>query len=152
VAAKGSYGLRVRHVEAREGELDGKKYKEVRHYATLVFEVEEYPALPRAVSSFGAAVADGWLYVYGGHGAKTHQYSTEAVLGTFHRLKLSDPRAWEELPGGPAIQGLALVAHKGKLYRLGGMQPLNKPGEKADNHSLASCACFDPATKKWEKL
>src|SRR5581483_7013956 len=30
----GVYGLRARHVEKKEGELDGKKYKEVRHYAT----------------------------------------------------------------------------------------------------------------------
>jgi YHS domain-containing protein len=104
------------------------------------------------VSSFGAAVADDWLYVYGGHSGRTHQYSTEAVVGTFHRLKLSDPRAWEELPGGPIAQGLALVAHGGKLYRIGGMQPRNKPGEPADNHSLATCARYDPATRKWEAL
>jgi Protein of unknown function (DUF3386) len=35
----GVYGIRVRHVEAKEGELDGKKYKEVRHYATFTFRV-----------------------------------------------------------------------------------------------------------------
>ncbi|MGE3804699.1 MAG: DUF3386 family protein [Gemmataceae bacterium] len=35
----GSYGLRVRHVEAAPGNLDGKKYDEARHYATLVFQV-----------------------------------------------------------------------------------------------------------------
>lgn len=107
------------------------------------------PPLPQAVSSFGAAVTDGWVYVYGGHRAKTHNYSTEAVVGTFHRLKLSAPKTWEPLPGGPPSQGLALVAHGGKLYRIGGMQPRNKPGDKADNHSLADCACFDPNVGKW---
>lgn len=111
-----------------------------------------YAPLPHAVSSFGAAVADGWLYVYGGHCGKTHQYSTESVLGTFHRLKLSEPSKWEELPGGPAVQGLALNSHQGKVYRIGGMQPRNKPEEKADNHSLATCSRFDPATRKWEPL
>lgn len=35
----GIYGIRARHVEAREGEEGGKKYKEVRHYATLVVEL-----------------------------------------------------------------------------------------------------------------
>lgn len=115
-------------------------------------EVPGYPALPRAVSSFGAVVADGWLYVYGGHCVRAHQYSTEAVVGTFHRLQLAGPRNWEELPSGPPAQGLALVAHEGKVYRIGGMQPRNKPGEKADNHSLSSCARFDPATRKWEDL
>lgn len=169
LASPGLYAVRARHIESKAGEHDGKKYEEARHYATLVFRVPDappknaprsqaaadvptYPPLPRAVSSFGAAVADGWVYVYGGHCARTHQYSTEAVLGTFHRLKLSDPATWEELPPGPAVQGLALVAHQGKVYRIGGMQPRNPPGERADNHSLASCTRFDPATGRWEAL
>jgi hypothetical protein len=90
-----------------------------------------FPPLPQAVSSFGAAVSDGWLYVYGGHCAKTHNYSTEAVLGTFYRVSLSSPGAWQKLPDGPPVQGLALVAHGDKIYRIGGMQPRNKPGDKA---------------------
>ncbi|MCI0464081.1 MAG: DUF4198 domain-containing protein [Gemmataceae bacterium] len=167
--APGLYGIRARHVEAKAGEHDGKKYEEARHYATLIFQIApakdaparkpdpsaqapDFAPLPRAVSSFGAAVADGWLYVYGGHCTRTHQYSTEAVVGTFHRLRLSEPKTWEELPSGPALQGLAVVAHGGKIYRIGGMQPRNQPGEKADNHSLATFARFDPATKKWEDL
>jgi hypothetical protein len=36
---QGIYGIRARHVEGREGEEGGKKYKEVRHYATLVVEL-----------------------------------------------------------------------------------------------------------------
>ncbi|MCL6504630.1 MAG: DUF4198 domain-containing protein [Pirellulales bacterium] len=36
----GLYGLRARHVEAKSGEIDGRAYEEVRHYATLVFRVE----------------------------------------------------------------------------------------------------------------
>jgi uncharacterized GH25 family protein len=35
-AAPGLYGVRVRHDEAREGDLEGKHYQSVRHYATLV--------------------------------------------------------------------------------------------------------------------
>ncbi len=112
-----------------------------------------YPDLPQAVSSLGAAQLDGSVYVYGGHSGKTHTYSTEGVSGKFRRLDLAHPgKGWEELPGGPAVQGLALVAHGGKLYRIGGMQPRNKPGEKADNHSLATCAVFDPKTKQWDAL
>lgn len=37
--ASGLYGIRARHIEKKEGELDGKKYKEARHYATLVLRV-----------------------------------------------------------------------------------------------------------------
>jgi Protein of unknown function (DUF3386)/Domain of unknown function (DUF4198) len=39
--AAGLYGIRARHVEPKEGEHDGKKYKEVRHYATFVTRFEE---------------------------------------------------------------------------------------------------------------
>src|SRR5262249_37745011 len=37
----GLYGIRARHVEAKEGELDGKKYKEIRYYATLVMRIND---------------------------------------------------------------------------------------------------------------
>src|SRR5688500_6006800 len=47
-------------------------------------------ALPEPTSSFGAAVADGWLYVYGGHVSPTHAYSTSAVSGHFARRRLRD--------------------------------------------------------------
>jgi N-acetylneuraminic acid mutarotase len=65
---------------------------------------------------------------------------------------LAKPDKWEELPGGPILQGLAVVAHAGKIYRIGGMQPKNKPGEKADAASLSLVACFDPKANKWEEL
>lgn len=35
----GTYGIRARHIEDRAGEEDGKAYKQVRHYSTLVFEI-----------------------------------------------------------------------------------------------------------------
>lgn len=112
-----------------------------------------YPPLPQAVSSFGAAVCDGHVYVYGGHLAKTHTYFIEGVSNQFHRLNLKDPsKGWEALPSGPRAQGLALVSHGGKLYRIGGMQPQNKEGESTDNHSLASFEMFDTKTKTWTKL
>jgi hypothetical protein len=112
----------------------------------------EFPPLPKAVSSLGAVACDGYLYAYGGHAGKTHSYDTEGVLGTFHRLKLDGGVKWEALPGGPIAQGMNLAAHKGKVYRVGGMQPRNKPGDPADNHSLTDCARFDPKTNKWEAL
>jgi hypothetical protein len=43
--AGGLYGLRVRHDEAREGTLNGKTYKTVRHYATLVLEAPDRAAV-----------------------------------------------------------------------------------------------------------
>jgi N-acetylneuraminic acid mutarotase/uncharacterized GH25 family protein len=161
----GLYGIRARHFETKSGEHEGKKFAEVRHYATLVFENAPvssqtathvistgFAPLPEAVSSFGAAAADGWVYVYGGHGSKTHSYSTEAVSGAFRRLKAAGGQKWEDLPGGPRLQGLAMVAYKGKIYRVGGMEPRNAPGTPADNFSVKSCAVFDPATNAWQAL
>jgi hypothetical protein len=96
---------------------------------------------------------DGYLYVYGGHISPTHTYSTDAVSGKFNRLKLSEPGAkWEALAGGPPLQGMNLAAYGGKIYRVGGMQPLNKGGEPETLRSVADCAQFDPATKAWEPL
>lgn len=164
ITAAGRYGAWTRFTEPKAGELDGKKYEEVKHYATLVFDhapaqatsqapvASPYPPLPTAASSLGAVVCDGYLYVYGGHAGQTHSYDTKSVLGTFHRLKLDGGTAWEPLPGGPIAQGMNLAAHGGKVYRVGGMSPRNQPGEPADNHSLADAARFDPATGKWEEL
>jgi len=45
--APGVYGLRAKYVEARSGELGGKKYDEVHHYATLTMRVEKH-AEPQA--------------------------------------------------------------------------------------------------------
>jgi N-acetylneuraminic acid mutarotase len=108
--------------------------------------------MPQAASSFGAVACDGWLYVYGGHTANTHSYSTDSVSGQFHRLNLTDHQTWEELPGGPPLQGLNLVTWHGKIYRVGGMSPHNKADQPADVRSVADCACFDPATKTWTAL
>ncbi|MFO0876413.1 MAG: kelch repeat-containing protein [Gemmataceae bacterium] len=109
-----------------------------------------YAPLPHKISSFGACVSDGYLYIYGGHTGRTHTYSTETTTDKFLRVALAGK--WEELPSGPAAQGTALVAYQNKIYRIGGMQPRNKPGEKADTHSLASCASYDPTARKWTAL
>ena len=107
--------------------------------------------LPRAVSSHGACVDDGKLYVYGGHTGRTHNYSTKTVTGAFLRMPVAGGE-WEELTPGEPVQGTAIVAHKGKVYRVGGMQPRNAPDAKSDTHSVKSVSRYDPATKKWSAL
>ncbi len=166
----GRYGAWARHWDTSDGQRQGSAYQQTRRYATLVFDTAgAAPAargagqpgeraavraatLPEATSSFGAAVSNGWLYVYGGHVVPTHAYSTEAVSGRFSRLRLADGTTWERLPDGPPLQGMNLAAHAGKLYRVGGMQPRNKPGEKQDIRSVADVARFDPASGAWESL
>jgi N-acetylneuraminic acid mutarotase len=111
-----------------------------------------FPVLPESSSSLGAVACDGWLYVFGGHTGKTHEYSTESVSGKFRRIRLDGGTKWEELPGGPGLQGMNLAAAHGKIYRVGGMQPRNAPGEPSDNVSVAAAMKFDPATKQWSAL
>lgn len=111
------------------------------------------PPLPVAASSLGAVECGGFLYVYGGHMAAPHTYSSETTSGKLHRLDLGDPKSkWEELPGGTHLQGMNLAAHKGKVIRVGGMEPRNKKGEKAALFSIDEAVIYDPKAKKWEKL
>lgn len=150
---KGQFGIWLRHTVAKAGMHQGKPYAVEKHYATLVGNLDlasaAWQPLPRAVSSLGAVVCDGFLYVYGGHCGKTHTYSTSDVLGTFQRLDLAGGKPWETLPSGPIAQGMNLVSHKGRIYRVGGMQPRNAPGQPADNHSLDTIDVFDPKTGQW---
>lgn len=109
----------------------------------------QYAELPEGVTSFGAAVVGDSLYVYGGHRGDEHDYSSDEQSGQFRRLRLADGAKWEELPHGPKLQGLALVAHGGKLYRIGGFTARNSADEDQDLHSSAEVAVFDPRTNKW---
>lgn len=85
--------------------------------------------LAEPTASFGAVADGGWLYVYGGHVARTHSYSKNAVSGRFNRLNLASLAMWEALPGGPPLQGMNLAVNGGKIYRVGGMQPQNDTSE-----------------------
>lgn len=108
------------------------------------------PALPKPVTSFGAAVVNDHLYVLGGHVGDPHDYSKEAVSLDFLRIDLKKPVRWEKLPETRALQGLAVVGHGRHVYRLGGLEPRNSEGQEGDLHSTAEVARFDVKTSKWE--
>lgn len=111
-----------------------------------------YPDLPAPVASFGAATLEGWLYVYGGHQGRRHVYSREDVSGAFQRLNLTNPEAWQALPGGQPVQGTALVAFDQALYRIGGMAAVNARGESHDLQSTATVDRFDVRHGTWEAI
>ena len=94
---------------------------------------EPSPCLPSLaegrISSFGTVECKGFIYVYGGHAGEAHSYSKETNLGTFPRIAVGGGK-WEELPGGPRLQGLNLATVGGKVYRVGGMEARNQAGEK----------------------
>ncbi len=108
--------------------------------------------MPYAASSFGAVALDGWLYLYGGHIAPTHNYHTQSASGAFHRLDLSQRDAWQPLPGGPRLQGMNLAVCDGAILRVGGMQSFNSPDEPTDNRSTNLAERFDPAHMAWSPL
>ena len=171
----GRYGAWARHWQDVKGERDGESFEQIRHYAMLVFTLRDagetavadttstddavvtLPAMPEAVASHGAVASDGWLYVYGGHIAPTHEYHRDAVSGQFHRVRLDDLESgaaptWEALPAGRPLQGMNLGATDGKIYLIGGMQPQNDPGTPEDNRSVAEAKVFDPASGSWSDL
>lgn len=112
----------------------------------------EPPPLPKAVTSFAAAVCDGAVYVYGGHMGKAHGYSKETVSGGLWRMDLKSRREWEVLPDNVPVQSPGIAEWKGKVILAGGMQPQNEPGEDQKLKSLDVAAMFDPATKTWTPL
>ena len=181
--AEGLIGfLIVRTDNEAKGEVDGEKYTSAGAYGTVTFNYSESAAaelaadanaddeasagtadgaalapLPEPVASFGAAVSDGWLYVYGGHTGEEHAHSRDNLSNHFRRIAIEGDRssgegAWEELPMEIALQGLPLVAHGGKIYRVGGLTFRNAADDEPDMHSVAEFACFDPATNKWSAL
>jgi N-acetylneuraminic acid mutarotase len=161
--AEGRTGLLIKWIENAPGALDGKSYAEVRHYATLTVALAARPPaaaasaapfalLPEAVNSFGGAVLGDWLYVYSGHVGDTHKYDNNTTSKHFRRLNLSDRQTWEELPFGPPLQGLTLVAGGDQLYRIGGMSVHQAPGKPAELISVADFARFDPTGKTWTEL
>ncbi|MHA3774263.1 outer membrane protein assembly factor BamB family protein [Verrucomicrobiota bacterium sgz303538] len=112
----------------------------------------ELPVLPQPATSFGAAVADGWLYVYGGNTGKAHEFHRDCIKGDFFRVKLPDGAAWEALPGDAPLLGAAMAEYGGKVYRIGGMQALNAKGEKNQLRSTTFAVQFHPDTQRWESL
>lgn len=167
LAEAGLLEIRARHIEARGGKLDDKEYTEVRHYCTVTLPwagvekktasvaapaARELPLLPEGLTSFGAAVHGEWLYVYGGHLAKPHQYSMETQSPRLRRVNLNTPTAWEDLASGPRLQGVAMITCGDRLVRIGGFSAHNAIGEKQNLWSVSEVAAYNPASNQWSSL
>jgi hypothetical protein len=171
-AGNGPIGVLANHTKNDvTGTLGSTAYNQELHYSSLTLEwpVGEktepgnevssaepratLPELPEPLSSFGAVVADGWLYVYGGHIGTEHDHSAANLSNHFRRIQLDGGRGWEELPMQTPLQGLPLVAYGGKIYRVGGLHARNTTtDEPADLHSIGDFAEFDPSTGEWNSL
>ncbi|MBI1248336.1 hypothetical protein GC197_10925 [bacterium] len=155
----GTYSIRARVIESKPGELKGKPFSETRHYATLAMnakseqptEAPKLEPMAQGVTSFGGAMLDGRLYIFGGHTGSAHSYSLLEQGNQLLSLDLKTGK-WQELAEGPHSQGLALIAHGDKLYRIGGFTAKNAKGEEDDLWSLDTVVAFDTKSNKWEQL
>ena len=116
-----------------------------------------FPSLPKPITSFGAAVLNGAIYVYGGFEGTAHHYYNEGQSGDLVKLAVTvdaQPEGkWDPVATGPRLQGLALVSRRrSALYRIGGFEARNKEADKQDLWSRADCVRFDPKTSKWHEL
>ena len=167
----GRYEIRARWIEKEAGWFEEERYAEARHYSAVTFDTStstsddsqasagagpagspQLTDLPRGITSFGAAVIGDWMYVYGGHFGRAHHYSNTSQSNQLSRLNLRKPGDWEVVAQGPRLQGLAMVAHGGQLYRAGGFTAHNDDGDEHDLRSIADFVRFDPETGKWESL
>ena len=141
-----------RDAEAK-GEINGQEYSGTMDFVSLTVpwkHPQVFAKLPAPLASFGAAVTDGWLYVYGGHVGAPHDHSAANLSKHFRRMRLDGRGGWEELPMQAALQGVALVSHGGRLYRVGGMSARNATTDvEEDMHSTDEFASYDPARRAW---
>ena len=139
------------HVETRVA-AQGRQHKLTTEKAERGPEDRSLPDLPRAITSFGATVLEESIYVYGGHYGQAHHYSREGQAGELLRLNLKEPSEWQIVATGPRLQGLALVAQGGTIYRIGGFEARNKEDEAQDLWSVCDFARFDPGRGGWKEL
>jgi N-acetylneuraminic acid mutarotase len=115
-------------------------------------KITELAPLKTPVTSFGAALAGGHLWIYGGHLGSPHEYAADWQSGQLARLDLARPAAWEIVGEGPRRTGLAMVGYQDRLYRVGGWEAKNAKGTEQDLHSTRDFARFDPKTGQWQEL
>ncbi len=114
---------------------------------------DQHTDFPRGMTSFGATVLNNSIYVIGGKSGKAHSYAKSYQNRNVYCLNLDDSdKQWQVAGDNLGLQGLAIVGHAGKVYRIGGLETLNKEGEDHDLHSVSDFVAFDPAKKAWTEL
>ena len=113
----------------------------------------EFSEFPIGITSFGAALLDNHIFVVGGKSGRAHEYARSYQNRNVYRLNLDrNNEPWEVVADNLGLQGLAVVGHDGKMYRIGGLEARNKEGEEQDLHSINDFLAFDPVKKTWSKM
>jgi len=131
--------------------------KPIEKIASKVESSNPYPEIAEAVTSFGAARIDDSLFIYGGHTGDAHDYWNESQSNSLSRLDLNAiDQGWQKIAQGPRLQGLAMVAYKGSLIRIGGFAATNKKDDEQNLVSTNSVAELipsnDPNNNVWKEL
>lgn len=129
-------------------------------HESRVVEVQDVEAsgaflspLPRAVTSYGAAVSEGAFYMFGGYSGTPHAYSKEGQSTDVMKLELSGEGGWEKVASlEHGLQGLVAVHHEGRVCIFGGNHATNQEGEDSNMISQKSARCLDTKTSEWQEL
>lgn len=106
-------------------------------------EWADLPPMPEPRSTHDAAVLGDHLYVIGGWAMTGGSANGAYFLDDAFRLDLTNPEAgWEEIAPPPIHRrALAVAAHDGKIYMIGGL--LEQGGTTRDVH------VYDPGSNSW---
>jgi len=108
---------------------------------------------PKGMTSFGATVVGNQIFVIGGKSGKAHSYAKSYQNRDVFALATDGSNnQWQTISQNHGLQGLSIVGHDEKVYRIGGLEARNKEGEEHDLHSVADFKQFDPKTKTWTGL
>lgn len=113
---------------------------------TAAFDVDqsewsELPALPEPRSSFDAAVLGSTVFVAGGWRLAGKADSVWPTSAWKMNLADNEP-TWQAIADTPfQRRALAVAAHAGKIFVIGGMQLQGAPSKQTD--------IYDPATDQW---
>ncbi|MEM9943831.1 MAG: kelch repeat-containing protein [Planctomycetota bacterium] len=120
---------------------------------TLSKVENNYADFPKGMTSFGAAVVNGQVFVVGGKSGRAHRYAKSYQNRDVLCLNLTEDNSdWESAGENLGLQGLALVPNGNKVIRIGGLEARNQEGEEHDLHSIADVLSFDTQTKQWTEM
>ncbi len=175
--ASGLVGLMTNSSVKEHGDWNGETYESIKCYSTLSIRMphdaaseksmssngsdknavarpaSEFAPLPVTITSFGATKFDNKIYIFGGHLGDAHSYSTSLQSNQLLELDLAEPSSqWQVVSESDRLQGHVMLAHDGKLIRIGGFSARNADGQPHDLHSTDAVMTFDLATKQWSSL
>ncbi len=143
---EGLVGFLVNRMDDKAtGKIDDQEYTSAGQYATVTIMYKKpaptgapaatavsaaLPSLPEPLSSFGGAVCDGYLYVYGGHIGTEHDHSKDNLSTHFRRVKLDGGGVGRVAHANAASRPSAVGPRRQALSRRRAQRPQRTRGER----------------------